>query len=139
MGFLNVRKIFEVSRNSKSNRCWNFLLSILPCLHIFFSDANTAIIEIWMWGLGNQMWYKSLVKSLVFNSLLETFLSLVISKTSYSHFQLTVFLQWNNILLISFFYSIFMFLGLSWHDQEFTGMEFITTLFCNDRKQGNSQ
>ena len=46
---------------------------------------------MWVLSFGNHASYKSLVKSLVFDSWLETFVSLVISKTPYSHFLLTVF------------------------------------------------
>ena len=62
-------------------------------LFVFFNNANTVSAEMWVWGFGNHAWYKSLVKSLVFDSWLETFVSLVISKTPYSHFLLTVSLH----------------------------------------------
>ena len=69
------------------------LLSFVVSYHlfVFFNNANTVSAEMWVWGFGNHALYKSLVKSLVFDSWLETFVSLVISKTPYSHFQLTVF------------------------------------------------
>ena len=63
-------------------------------LFVFFNNANTVSAEMWVWGFGNHAWYKSLVKSLVFDSWLETFVSLVISKTPYSHFLLTLFSHW---------------------------------------------
>ena len=69
------------------------LLSFVVSYHlfVFFNNANTVSAEMWVWGFGNHTWYKSLVKSLVFDLWLETFVSLVISKTPYSHFLLTVF------------------------------------------------
>ena len=72
------------------------LLSFVVSYHlfVFFNNANTVSAEMWVWGFGNHAWYKSLVKSLVCNSWLETFVSLVISKTPYSHFLLTVFSHW---------------------------------------------
>jgi hypothetical protein len=84
------------------------LLSFVVSYHlfVFFNNANTVSAEMWVWGFGNHAWYISLVKSLVFDSWLETFVSLVISKTPYSHFLLTVFthcwkieaiLLWNNL------------------------------------------
>ena len=68
------------------------LLSFVVSYHlfVFFNNANTVSAEMWVWGFGNHAWYKSLVKSLVFDSWLETFVSLVIYKTPYSHFLLTV-------------------------------------------------
>ena len=71
------------------------LLSFVVSYHlfVFFNNANTVSAEMWVWCFGNHAWYKSLVKSLVFDSWLETFVSLVISKTPYSHFLLTVFSQ----------------------------------------------
>ena len=71
------------------------LLSFVVSYHlfVFFNNANTVSAEMWAWGFGNHAWYKSLVKSLVFDSWHETFVSLVISKTSFSHFLLTVFSQ----------------------------------------------
>ena len=73
-----------------------YLLSFVVSyrLFVFFNNANTVSAEMWVWGFGNHAWYKSLIKSLVFDSWLETFVSLVISKTPYSHFLLTVFSQW---------------------------------------------
>ena len=73
-----------------------YLLSFVVSYHlfVFFNNANTVSAEMWVWGFGNHAWYKSLVKSLVFDSWLETFVSLVISKTPYSHFLLTVFSQY---------------------------------------------
>ena len=70
-----------------------YLLSFVVsfCLFVFFNNANTVSAEMWVWSFGNHAWYKSLVKSLVFDSWLETFVSLVISKTPYSHFLLTIF------------------------------------------------
>ena len=63
-------------------------------LFVVFNNANAVSAEMWVWGFGNHAWYKSLVKSLVFDSWLdETFVSLVISKTPYSHFLLTAFTQ----------------------------------------------
>ena len=57
-------------------------------LFVVFNNANAVSAEMWVWGFGNHAWYKSLVKSLVFDSWLgKTFVSLVISKTPYSHFR----------------------------------------------------
>ena len=92
------------------------LLSFVVSYHlfVFFNNANTVSAEMWVWGFGNHAWYKSLVKSLVFHSWLETFASLVISKTPYSqylhismpsHFH-EMFLQFFNLLQREFFESI---------------------------------
>ena len=77
-------------------------------LFVFFNNANTVSAEIWEWSFGNHAWYKSLVKSLVFDSWLETFVSLVISKTPYSHFLLTVFSYY--LLAAFLFQSTFKFI-----------------------------
>ena len=82
------------------------LLSFVVSYHlfVFFNNANTVSAEMWAWGFGNHAWYKSLVKSLVFDSWHETFVSFVISKTPFSHFLLTVFthcsISLSSILLI---------------------------------------
>ena len=62
-----------------------YLLSFIAFYHlfVFFNNTNTVSAEMWVWGFANHVWYKSLIKSLVFNSWLETFVSLVISKTPY--------------------------------------------------------
>jgi hypothetical protein len=49
----------------------SFVVSI--CLFVFFNNANTVSAEMWIWSFGNHAWYKSLVKSLIFDSWLETF------------------------------------------------------------------
>ena len=84
-----------------------YLLSFVVSYHlfVFFNNANTVSAEMWVWGFGNHVWYKILVKSLVFDSWLETFVSLVISKTPYSHFLLTVFSHYK---CKDCFFSIFL-------------------------------
>ena len=74
-------------------------------LFVFFNNGNTVSAEMWVWGFGNHAWYKSLAKSLVFDSWLETFVSLVISKTTYSHFLLIVFSH----CLTHLFFRVFPF------------------------------
>ena len=101
------------------------LLSFVVSYHlfVFFNNANTVSAEMWVWGFGNHAWYKSLVKSLVFDSWLETFVSLVISKTPYSHFLLTVFTH----------FKFLHFKFRSWHSFCFSAM--YKSLFFNTLKE----
>ena len=59
-----------------------YLLSFVVSfrLFVFFNNYNTVSAEMWAWSFGNHAWYKSLVKSLVLDSWLETFVSFLFPK-----------------------------------------------------------